>query len=62
LRRKYSSEPEQTFYLKKINTNANYEIEDWLGNKKVISGKELRKLEVEISKPRDFKVYFYKEL
>ncbi len=62
LRRKYSSEPEQTFYLKKINENANYEIEDWLGNKKVISGKELRKLEVVISKPRDFKVYFYKEL
>ena len=62
LRRKYSDISEQTFYLKKINTNANYEIEDWQGNKKVISGKELSKLEVVISKPRYFKVYFYKEL
>ena len=47
---------------RKLDPNAKYELEDWNGKVKTVSGREFENLLISLPEPRSFAVLFYKKL
>ena len=62
LNRKLCPEKTITISPRKIKLGAQYEVEDWYGKIKTMSGKELANLQISLPEPRSFVVLFYREI
>lgn len=62
LNRKFCAEKKVMVNPRKLNPNAKYELEDWNGKVKTVSGRELENLLISLPEPRSFAVLFYKKL
>ena len=62
LNRKFCDKTRAEFTLRKIDPNAEYELEDWNSKTRKMSGKDMRNFAVDLPTPKSFAVYFYKKL